>query len=232
MHALPSSSRSASSRWIPALCGLLAAGCGPVKPLADDTGTADSADSGDSAADTGDSDTGETADTAPVDRDSDGVPAGEDCDDTDPRISPDVAETWNGIDDDCDGVIDGDGTFGGDVTLRATAIYEGNPYRFTVSCPAVLHRAGGHLDVTATCTPDPTDDMAQLLLGPTLTLSATTESAEGAAWSGTGLIVSANGWDSNGAATLDWSGLDTVQAAFSLSAASLTLQADGTLDRG
>ena len=210
--------------------------CAPAKPLTDDTGAGETGDSETGAPETGDTgdtaaETGETADTAPVDRDSDGSPAGEDCDDTDPRISPDVAETWNGIDDNCDGVVDGDGTFAGAVTLRATAIYEGDPYRFTVACPAVLHRAGAHLDAIATCTPDPTDDMAQLPLGPTLTLEATSEAAEGQAWSGTGLVTSANGWDSHGDVNLTWSGLDAVQLAFTLDAASLTLQADGALVR-
>ncbi len=43
-----------------------------------------------------------------VDRDGDGYPAGEDCDDTDPSIHPDTADTCNEVDDDCDGQVDED----------------------------------------------------------------------------------------------------------------------------
>lgn len=42
-----------------------------------------------------------------VDRDRDGHDVGEDCDDGDAAVHPDAAERCNGIDDDCDGVIDG-----------------------------------------------------------------------------------------------------------------------------
>lgn len=213
---------------------LLLLACTPTStPLGKDTGDT-AGDSGDSAADsaldTGE-DSAETGDSGPVDRDSDGSPAGEDCDDTDPRISPDVAETWNGIDDDCDGVVDGDGTYAGSVHLRATAIYEGNPYAFTVECPGELHRAGAHLDATAICTPEATDDLAQLLLGPTLTLSATTEAADEGVWAGTGLVTSANGWDSNGDASLAWEGFGSVRVGFTLNAASLALEASGDFRR-
>ena len=41
-----------------------------------------------------------------VDRDGDGVPAGEDCNDSDPSIFPDADEACNLVDDDCDGEID------------------------------------------------------------------------------------------------------------------------------
>ena len=43
-----------------------------------------------------------------TDADGDGVSAPADCDDTNPAISPDVAETCNGADDDCDSAVDED----------------------------------------------------------------------------------------------------------------------------
>lgn len=55
----------------------------------------------DSAA--GDSD---TLPPPPVDADGDGSPEGEDCDDADPTVSPDLPEVCDGRDQDCDGVAD------------------------------------------------------------------------------------------------------------------------------
>ena len=52
-----------------------------------------------------------------VDDDGDGVPSGDDCDDSDPAVYPGADEQCNGIDDDCDGELpideldeDGDGS--------------------------------------------------------------------------------------------------------------------------
>jgi hypothetical protein len=45
-----------------------------------------------------------------VDADGDGSPAGEDCDDSDPAVSPSAQELCDGLDNDCDGAIDDDAT--------------------------------------------------------------------------------------------------------------------------
>jgi hypothetical protein len=58
-----------------------------------------------------DAESGSEADTEmpePDDRDGDGWTAGEDCADDDPRVNPDAKEDCdNGVDDDCNGTIDG-----------------------------------------------------------------------------------------------------------------------------
>ena len=41
-----------------------------------------------------------------VDEDGDGWPAPSDCDDADPAVNPGATETCNGVDDDCDGLVD------------------------------------------------------------------------------------------------------------------------------
>ncbi len=82
-------------------------------------GLADSWDDGgdgdtDGASDGSDGDGGDGSDggegddgsDAPVDADGDGHTTETDCDDSDPEISPDAEETHNGVDDDCDGIVD------------------------------------------------------------------------------------------------------------------------------
>jgi len=79
-------------------------------------GTADTTDGAGSVSNTGNAtNSGDSADTTPLpecdgDDDGDGFgpacPAGEDCDDDDPEVNPGAAESCNGVDDNCDGMID------------------------------------------------------------------------------------------------------------------------------
>ena len=46
--------------------------------------------------------------TSPVDEDDDGYLADEDCDDSDPAVHPEADEWCDGLDTDCDGVVDND----------------------------------------------------------------------------------------------------------------------------
>ena len=49
---------------------------------------------------------GQIGDVDPRDEDEDGIPFDEDCDDADPLASPDLTEWCDGIDNDCDGIVD------------------------------------------------------------------------------------------------------------------------------
>ena len=107
------------TQWIVALLGcvvMLWAGCpdGSITIDDDDSGPGDDDDSGpddddsdddDSDDDTDDDDASDD-DTAPVDNDGDGWDSDEDCDDSDPDIHPDAEEVDDGVDNDCDGMVD------------------------------------------------------------------------------------------------------------------------------
>ena len=77
-------------------------GCAPVSPKP--AGTVEPADS----ADVGSVDSGGTSHEA-EDRDGDGASSDSDCDDSNPDVHPGATEVCNGLDDDCDGTVDGDG---------------------------------------------------------------------------------------------------------------------------
>lgn len=79
--------------------------------LSDSGGTGDSdtntsGETGDSDTDSGDTDTDTDTGTGPVDLDGDGYADDVDCNDSDPAVHPDAAESCNGIDDNCAAGID------------------------------------------------------------------------------------------------------------------------------
>ncbi len=202
-------------------CGATSAGDGSGAPIADDTA---------SRADTAGTDTApDDSAPAPRDLDGDGVDDRTDCDDRDPARTPGASEDWDGVDNDCDGRVDADGTYVGTLNLDATGVYQGTPHSFRLACPLTLARAGRSLTLEAVCTPDPGDPDAQRLLGPRLVVSVDAPRvAPAAGWSGSFVVASDSGWDTEGEGTIAFADtLDRAEAAFSLSAPFLNASGSG-----
>jgi hypothetical protein len=164
-----------------------------------------------------------------VDADGDGAVEGEDCDDADAAAYPGAKEQWNGRDDNCDGRVDADGSFAGEVTVEAVGVYMGVGYPFRLSCPGTLLRAEPELEAEVRCTPDPEDEMAMLLLGEELTIALSSGAASGASWDGAAEILSSEGWDTRAEAEVAWSDFDRCALQVRLDAVSLDLYASGEL---
>jgi hypothetical protein len=111
-------------------CGEEGLNCGPGT-VEKDGSCVPAPDTGESDADTdadadSDSDADADSDTdtdVPVDADGDGYPADQDCDDGDAAVNPGATETCNGIDDDCDDLVDDDDT---GTTGVSTWYYDGD----------------------------------------------------------------------------------------------------------
>ncbi len=191
--------------------------------VVDDSGDADSGDGADTA------DTGDTASSR--DLDGDGYVAGADCMDLNADVHPGATELWNGLDDDCDGVFDADGDWGGDLRGEATAVYEGRPYSFDFPCSGSGTRAAGRFDWSVVCTPSAADDDAQLMLGEAVTVTPDDPAVDGDAWSGVVLVASTNGWDTDGSGSIAWSTFEAATFRASLDAFSLELAVTGTIAR-
>ncbi len=166
-----------------------------------------------------------------VDHDQDGYLSDVDCNDLDPSVHPGAEEIeWNGVDDDCDGQVDGSGRFHGEVSLSAQVIYEGDLLGWELDCPGSLERSGSRVDLEVSCTPDPEDAQAQLLLGRTLTVVEEDNRASGGEWHGAVRVSSSSGWDVRGGGSLEWKSSDQVQVGLWLDTVSLDLSGGGTLD--
>jgi len=197
--------------------------CSTSSTIGGDTGAPDDT----SAA----ADTAETAEP-PVDMDADGYPAGEDCMDLNDDVHPGATELWNGLDDDCDGVTDAEGDWQGTVDVDATAVYEGHPYSFTLSCPIAGTLAGRSFSFTVTCTSNADNAREVLLLGDTFTLTPKDPTLnDDDTWSGKVVMESSAGWDTTADGSVTWSDLDHAAFEASLSAASLALTTSGPLTR-
>ncbi len=180
-----------------------------------------------------DADTDTDADTdAPItDIDADGYRSDVDCNDYNPAVYPGAAESWNSKDDDCDGVIDGDGHYAGDATVDATAIYEGTPYSWRLTCPTTLDRADQTFAFAVVCTADPTDAKMVQLLGDTMTIRQLENVVPADQWAGDVEVSSTNDWDARGSGTLRWSAFTATNLSVTLNTTSLRLSGAVRLTR-
>ncbi len=170
------------------------------------------------------------------DADGDGVYTPDDCDDDDATVYPGATESWNDVDDDCDGQIDGDGSYAGTLSVSITAVKEGVSYSWTnMSCPAELSREAALVDFTVTCTPTSSGSRVAVqdeLVGQTIVLSPYPgdEDVTGESWSGW-LSMASEAFDTEGEAQAGWSSFEALTLSVSDSAFSLSMSGSGNLAR-
>jgi len=202
------------------LAPLLVALCA-CRPAGSDTGVEDT-----------DDDTGDDSEESPQDdRDQDGASAEEDCDDLDPRSYPGNQETWDGRDNDCDGVIDGRGGFEGGHVVEAVAVVEGEEVHMSLTCPITLERLAGTLSFEVRCTPDADDADAQALLGAEVVVVPLDNAVVAESWQGDVEWTSSNGWTTTGIGYATWNDMDEVWFTTGLQTVSLEWSGTGSLTR-
>jgi hypothetical protein len=206
-------------------------GCPPVDSGSDTsqdtsvTGTDHSEVEPDSSVDPG-------TDPEPTDLDQDGAFVPDDCDDREPEVFPGAEEVWDGQDNDCDGHVDGQGTFSGQHTLMATAIVEGQTRRTTVVCDVVLTRATVVIGYTIDCDVASDDDLAIQLLGESLSITPEDNVAIDGEWDGLTSVQSVAPWQATGSGTASWSDdMTELVLTSSLQSSSLRLSGSGVLVR-
>lgn len=122
----------------------------------DDKVVEDTDDSGILDSDSGDTDSGDTDTDLPEDVDADGFSVAQgDCDDAEPAVNPGADEVCDGVDQDCDGLIDEGvtGTFYGDVDGDGF----GDPTTATESCEGAVSDATDCDDSRADVNPAATE---------------------------------------------------------------------------
>ena len=179
----------------------------------------------------------DTQDTGPFDRDQDGSLAADDCDDLDDRRYPGAEEIWDEVDNDCDDLVDGDGSYTGTFVATANTVFEGLDRVGNFTCTTTMTRSNGLLDYSITCPvthPDPDEEEVLLLIMGTelmLSVSAGYEEIADSLWTGRTTITAEAGWDTTGEAQLAWTDTSSARYSFTLDAAQLGMSGSGTLTR-
>jgi hypothetical protein len=197
---------------------------------------------GDTTTDSDPTETGTTPDTAthdtgPFDQDNDGALAAVDCDDLDDRRYPGAEEIWDDVDNDCDQLVDADGSYSGTVSATASTVFEAKERIGNFTCTTALTRSAGVLDYAITCPvthPDAEEEAVLLLIMGTelvLTVAAGYDEIADSLWTGRTTITSQAGWDTTGEAQIAWTDISNARYSFTLDAAQLGMSGNGTLAR-
>lgn len=146
-------------------------------------------------------------DSSTIDRDEDGWTADVDCNDLDPRVNPGAEEVfWNGIDDNCDGRVDGNGLYLGDADVTFRATIEGVNHRWDLSCETRVDRLGWSISLRISCDAPEEDPVALQAMGERFTVVQVENIADEESYAGGGRLESEAGWGTDASLTATWQG--------------------------
>lgn len=214
----------------------LALGCPAPDEVPLDTGRVDDSfepvdtswpDDSDSSVDTQD-ETGVVV----VDEDEDGYAREDDCDDDDASIHPGAEEIFDGYDNDCDGVIDANGSYSGTLTLQARGWYEGVAHDLEYECPMEMERGLTSAAWVVRCSTESDDRWGRTLIGATLTLEPDDDYLwDLESWEGAVVVTSSDGWDTFADGSLSWNTMEKATLVVGLDATWLDFTGSGKLKR-